>query len=87
VLALASLARTLADLRATQNQQLQSIAAARAAANLADDGAAAAQEKTPVSPGVAFTGQPGVAQRSPVARSASVAAKPTPPSRRGIAPR
>jgi hypothetical protein len=87
VLALASLARTLADLRVAQNQQLQSAAAARAAASLADDDAAAAQEETPVSPGVAFTGQPGVAQRSPAARSASVAAKPTPPSRRGTAPR
>jgi hypothetical protein len=87
VLALTGLARTLAELRAVQNQQLQSVAAARAAASLADDGAAAAQEETPVSPGVAFAGRPGVAQRSPAARSASVTAKPTPPSRRGTAPR
>ena len=87
VLALTDLARTLADLRAAQNQQLQSAAAGRAAASLADDAAAAAQEQTPVSLGVAFVGQPGVAHRSPRAHSASAAAKPSPPSRRGTGPR
>jgi hypothetical protein len=87
VLALASLARTLADLRVAQNQQLQSAAAARAAASLADDDAVLAKEEAPVSPGVAFAGQPGIAHRSPTARSASVAAKLTPLSRRGTAPR
>ncbi len=85
VLALTGLAGTLADLRAAQDQQLQSAAATRAAASLADD-AAAAQAQAPVSPGVAFTGQPGIAHHIPAGRPASPGADSAPSSRRGTAP-
>ncbi len=87
VLALTSLARTLAEMRAAQDQRLQSAAAARAAAGLASDAAAAAQEQAPLSPAAAFAGQPGIDRRLPGPRPASGAAKPTPTSRRGPAPR
>jgi len=87
VLALTSLTRTLADIRAAQDQRLQSAAAARAAASLASDAAAFAQEQDPLSPGAAFVGQPGIDRRLPGPRPAVGGAKPTPASRRGPATR
>jgi hypothetical protein len=86
VLALTGLARTLADMRAAQDQRLQSAAAARSAARLADDAAATAREQAPHSAAAAFPGQPVVARHVPAARQASAAAEPTLPSRRGTAP-
>jgi hypothetical protein len=86
ILALTSLAGTLADLRVAQEQRLQS-AAARAAASLADDAAATAREQAPHSAGAAFPGQPGTASHVPAARQASPAPMLTLPSRRGTAPR
>lgn len=87
VLALTSLARTLADMRAAQDQRLQSAAAARAAAGLASDAAAAAQEQATLSPAAAFAGQPGIDRRLLGPRPTSGATKPTRASRRGSAPR
>ena len=87
ILALTGLARTLADLRAAQDQRLQSAAAIRAAASLADDASVAAREQTPHSAAAAFPGQPVVASHVPAARQASAAPGLTLPSRRGTAPR
>jgi hypothetical protein len=86
VLALTSLARTLADLRTAQDQRLQSAAATRAAASLADD-AAAIQAQVPVSPAAAFTGRPGIGRHIPAPRPASPATEATPSSRRGTTSR
>lgn len=86
VLALTGLAGTLADLRALQDQRLQSAAARHAAASLAND-AEAAQEQAPISPAVAFTGQPGIAHPIPAVRPAPPAADSTQSSRRGTTPR
>lgn len=82
VLALNGLARTLADLRTAQDQRLQSAAATRAAASLADD-AAAEEAQVPVSPAVAFTGRPGIGHHIPAARPASPVTGPTPSTGRG----
>ena len=86
VLGLTSLAQTLADLRAVQDQRLQSAAARHAADSLAND-AEAAQEQAPISPAVAFTGQPGIAHPIPAARPAPPAADSTQSSRCGTTPR
>jgi hypothetical protein len=83
ILALTTLARTLADLRKAQDQRLQSAAAAHAAASLADDAAITTGEQPPDSLAAAFPGEPVVARHAPAGQQAPTAVGLTRPAGRG----
>ena len=90
IVALTSLARTLADLRTAQDQRLQSAAAARAAASLAKDATAAAGEPASDSLAAAFPGQAVVARQVSApqhARAAVGLTRPSPRDRPATGPR